>query len=95
MSVIEQELPSSGFIPLMPLTGSHLELIEAEIGPDTPSAGKSVRSLGLPRGTAVGGIVRKGSVLHADDDEVLEVGDRLVILAPTKDESEVRKALSG
>jgi len=95
MSVIEQELPSSGFLPLMPLTGSHLELIEAEIGPDTPSAGKSVRSLGLPRGTAVGGIVRKGSVLHADDDEVLEVGDRLVILAPTKDESEVRRALSG
>jgi len=25
----------------------------------------------------------------------LEVGDRLVILAPTKDEAEVRKALAG
>src|SRR6184192_701895 len=63
MNVIEQELPSaSGFMPLMPLTGSHLELIEAEIGADTPGAGKSVRGLGLPRGTAVGGIVRKGSV---------------------------------
>jgi trk system potassium uptake protein TrkA len=96
MSVIEQELPSAGgFLPLMPLTGSHLELIEAEIGPDTPGAGNSVRSLGLPRGTAVGGIVRKGSVLHADDDMKLEVGDRLVILAPTKDEAEVRKALAG
>jgi trk system potassium uptake protein TrkA len=94
MSVIEQELPSSGFLPLMPLTGSHLELIEAEIGPNTPSAGKTVHALGLPRGTAVGGIVRKGNVLHADDDIRLEVGDRLVILAPTKDEAEVRKALS-
>ena len=95
MSVIEQELPSSGFLPLMPLTGSHLELIEAEIRADGPSAGKSLRSLGLPRGTAVGGIVRKGSVLHADDDMKLEIGDRLVILAPTKDEAEVRKALAG
>lgn len=96
MSVIEQELPSSGgFLPLMPLTGSHLELIEAEVRPDTPSAGKSIRSLGLPRGTAVGGIVRKGGVLHADEDMMLEVGDRLVILAPTKDEGAVRKALSG
>ena len=95
MSVIEQELPSSGFLPLMPLTGSHLELIEAEVRPDTPSAGKSIHSLGLPRGTAVGGIVRKGGVLHADEDMVLEVGDRLVILAPTKDEGAVRKALSG
>jgi trk system potassium uptake protein TrkA len=95
MSVIEQELPSSGFLPLMPLTGSHLELIEAEIGPNGPSAGKTVHALGLPRGTAIGGVVRKGSVLHADDDLRLEVGDRLVILAPTKDEAEVRKALAG
>src|SRR3954468_16736886 len=95
MSVIEQELPSSGFLPLMPLTGSHLELIEAEILANGPSAGKSLRSLGLPRGTAVGGIVRKGGVLHADDDMTLEIGDRLVILAPTKDEAEVRKALAG
>ena len=95
MSVIEQELPSSGFLPLMPLTGSHLELIEAEVRAGGPSAGKTIASLDLPRGTAIGGIVRKGAVIHADDDLRLEIGDRLVILAPTKDEPQVRKALSG
>jgi trk system potassium uptake protein TrkA len=95
MSVIEQELPSSGFRPLMPLTGSHLELIEVEIATGSPSAGKTIHALGLPNGSAIGGIVRKGNVLHADDDMKLEVGDRLVVLAPTKDESDVRKALFG
>jgi len=95
MNVIEQELPSGGFMPLMPLTGSHLELIEAEIAAKTPSAGRSIRSLGLPEGAAVGGIVRKGSVLHADDDTTLQVGDRIVVLSPTKDEAGVRKALFG
>src|SRR5207302_7480164 len=60
MGVIEQELPTGGFMPLMPLTGSHLELIEAEIAAGTPSAGKTVGSLGLPGGAAIGGIVRKG-----------------------------------
>jgi trk system potassium uptake protein TrkA len=95
MSVIEQELPSSGFLPLMPLTGSHLELIEVEIAIGSPSAGKTIHALGLPNGSAIGGIVRKGNVLHADDDMKLEVGDRLVVLAPTKDESDVRKALFG
>ena len=95
MNVIEQELPSGGFLPLMPLTGSHLELIEAEIAPGTPSAGRSIGTLGLPEGAAVGGIVRKGSVLHADDDTKLQVGDRVVVLSPTKDESGVRKALFG
>jgi len=54
-----------------------------------------VRSLGLPQGAAVGGVVRKGSVLHADDDTKLEVGDRVVVLAPTKDENAVKKALFG
>ena len=96
MSVIEQELPSSGpFLPLMPLTGSHLELIEAEIEAGAPSAGKTVHAIGLPSGTAIGGVVRKGGVIHADDDTRLEVGDRIIVLAPTKDEADVRKALLG
>jgi len=96
MNVIEQELPSGGFMPLMPLTGSHLELIEAEIAAGTPSAGKSIGSLGLPEGAAIGGIVRKGSVVvHADDETKLQVGDRIVVLSPTKDEAGVRKALFG
>ena len=95
MNVIEQELPSGGFMPLMPLTGSHLELIEAEIAAGTPAAGRAIGSLGLPDGAAVGGIVRNGSVVHADDDTKLQVGDRIVVLSPTKDEAGVRKALFG
>jgi trk system potassium uptake protein TrkA len=95
MNVIEQELPSGGFMPLMPLTGSHLELIEAEIAAGTPSAGRSIGSLGLPEGAAIGGIVRKGIVVHADDATKLQVGDRIVVLSPTKDEAGVRKALFG
>lgn len=95
MNVIEQELPSGGFMPLMPLTGSHLELIEAEIAAGTPSAGKSIGTLGLPEGAAIGGIVRKGVVVHADDDTKLQVGDRIVVLSPTAAENGVRKALFG
>ena len=95
MNVIEQELPSGGFLPLMPLTGSHLELIEAEIAAGTPSAGVSIGKLGLPEGAAIGGIVRKGVVVHADDDTKLQVGDRIVVLSPTAAENGVRKALFG
>jgi trk system potassium uptake protein TrkA len=95
MNVIEQELPSGGFMPLMPLTGSHLELIEAEIAAGTPSVGKSIGSLGLPEGAAIGGLVRKGSVVRTDDATKLLVGDRIVVLSPTKDEAGVRKALFG
>jgi trk system potassium uptake protein TrkA len=95
MGVIEQELPTGGFLPLMPLTGSHLELIEAEIAGGTPSAGRAIRALGLPAGAAVGGVVRKGVVLHTDLDTKLEVGDRIIVLSPTADEAKVRQALFG
>lgn len=95
MGVIEQELPMGGFLPLMPLTGSHLELIEAEIAAGTPSAGRAIRALGLPAGAAVGGVVRKGVVLHIDLDTKLEVGDRIIVLSPTADEAKVREALFG
>lgn len=95
MSVIEQELPSGGFMPLMPLAGTDNELIEAEIAPGTPPAGKTIRDLRLPSGALVGGIIRREKILHADDDTKLEVGDRVVVLSPTASESEVRKALFG
>jgi trk system potassium uptake protein TrkA len=95
MGVIEQELPTGGFLPLMPLTGSHLELIEAEVAGGTPAAGKAIRALGLPAGAAVGGVVRKGVVLHTDLDTKLEAGDRIIVLSPTADEAKVRKALFG
>src|SRR3989442_14462737 len=60
MSVIEQELPTGGFLPLMPLTGSQLELIEAEIAPGTPPAGSTGARPKLPTGAGGGGGVGPG-----------------------------------
>src|SRR5947208_3363445 len=95
MGVIEQELPTGGFLPLMPLTGAHLELIEAEIAAGTPSAGREIQKLGLPKGALIGGIVRAGEILHAHGDTALQVGDRVIVFAPTATEAEVKKALFG
>ncbi len=95
MSVIEQELPVAGFLPLMPLTGSQLELIEAEIASGSPAAGRSVRSLGLPAGSLIGGIVRAGKVVAGVGEAVLQTGDRVIVFAPTAVEAEVRKSLFG
>jgi len=95
MGVIEQELPTGGFMPLMPLAGTPNELIEAEIAPGSPPAGKTIGALRLPTGALVGGIVRKGKLMAANDETKLEVGDRVIVLSPEVSESEVRKALFG
>lgn len=95
MNIIEQELPMGGFLPLMPLAGSHLEIIEAEIAPATPAVGKAVRSFELPAGSLIGGIVRGGKLLSGAGDAVLQAGDRVIVFAPTAVESEVRSRLYG
>ncbi len=95
MSVIEQELPVGGFLPLMPLTGSQLEIIEAEIAPGSPASGKPVRSLKLPEGALIGGIVRGGRVVPGVGETTLAAGDRVIVFAPTAVEAEVRQLLYG
>jgi trk system potassium uptake protein TrkA len=79
----------------MPLTGSHLELIETEILPGSPAAGKAVRSLKLPEGSLIGGIVRGGKVVPGVGEAILQSGDRVIVFAPTVAEAEVRKTLFG
>ena len=95
MGVIEQELPTGGFMPLMPLTRSDLEVIEAEIAPGSPAADQEVEAVGLPAGAHIGAVVRNGKILHAHRDTKLEVGDRIIVFAPTAEEQAVRKALFG
>lgn len=95
MGVIEQELPTGGFMPLMPLTRSDLEIVEAEIAAGSPAADRAVEAVGLPVGAHIGAIVRKGQILHAHRDTKLEAGDRIIVFAPTAAEQEVKKALFG
>jgi trk system potassium uptake protein len=95
MGVIEQELPTGGFMPLMPLTRSDLEIVEAEIAAGSPAANKEVEAVGLPAAAHIGAVVRNGQILRAHRDTKLEVGDRIIVFAPTAIEQEVRKALFG
>jgi trk system potassium uptake protein TrkA len=95
MGVIEQELPTGGFMPLMPLTRSDLEIVEAEIAAGSPAADKEVEAVGLPASAHIGAIVRKGEILRAHRDTKLQAGDRIIVFAPTAAEQEVKKALFG
>ena len=95
MSIIEQELPMHGMVPIMPLVTPGLELVEAEIDADSAGAGKALREIGFPKGATVGAIVRAKQLVRAYPDQRLEPGDRLIVITPTELEAEVRKALVG
>src|ERR671937_77933 len=87
MGVIEQELPMRGLVPIMPLVTAGLEIVEAEIAADSPSAGKPIRELRLPDGATVGCIVRKRALVRARADERLQPGDRIIAFTPTTAET--------
>src|SRR2546425_2888713 len=95
MNIIEQELPMRGLVPIMPLVTAGLEIVEAEVAPDSPSAGKSIRDLRLPAGATIGVIVREKRLVRARAEEKVQPGDRLIAFTPTNIEQEVRKALVG
>ncbi len=95
MSIIEQELPMRGLVPMMPLVTAGLEIVEAEVAADSPCAGKAVKDLRLPEGATVGIIVREKQLVRARPEELIQPGDRLIAFTPTSAEPEVRKALVG
>ena len=57
------------------------EVIEAEALPSSQLVGKSLREAKIPKGVAIGGIMRDELVMPARGDTVIEAGDTVTIFA--------------
>ena len=57
------------------------EVIEAEALPSSQLVGKSLREAKIPKGVAIGGIMRDDMVMPARGDTVIEAGDTVTIFA--------------
>ena len=57
------------------------EVIEAEALPSSQLVGKSLREAKIPKGVAIGGIMRDEMVMPARGDTVIEAGDTVAIFA--------------
>jgi trk system potassium uptake protein TrkA len=68
-------------------------LVEVTLPADTPLAGKAVRTLDLPRDSALVAILRSGRVIAPQADDALEPGDELLFVATADVEEAVRGAL--
>ncbi|MGH2872631.1 MAG: TrkA C-terminal domain-containing protein [Solirubrobacteraceae bacterium] len=68
--------------------------LEREIASDSPLAGKTLRTAGLPPGTIVMTIQRDTEILPSQADTVLAAGDRLGILTRTQDAEHVARLVS-
>ena len=93
MALIEHEVPEHDLVHLLELRKENLEIVEVQLPPGAPAAGKRVEKLDLPEGSRLISIMRNGRSEIAVGSTELQPGDQvLAILQPGK-EDELRRVL--
>jgi trk system potassium uptake protein TrkA len=93
LGLVQHEVPEHGLVRLLELRKEGLEVVEVQIGPDSPSAGKRVAGLSLPEGSRLISVMRNGLAEIAVGSTVLRPGDQvLAILQPGREDA-LRRAL--
>jgi trk system potassium uptake protein len=83
LRLIEHEVPRYGNLHLLDLPQERLEIIEVEVDPNSPAAGKMVKDLGIPEGSLVISILRDGTGFVPLGDSVVEAGDEVLLVLDT------------
>ena len=93
---IEEKVPTHPLTRLLAIEDSGLEIVEVKIPPESPTVGKAVRQLSLPRGSKLALFIRKeGKNRVPTLNTVLRAGDRIIALTTPESEEALRAALRG
>ncbi|WP_067656415.1 potassium channel family protein [Nocardia harenae] len=93
-SLVEEAVSVGDLVRLMTLRQGQANLVEITLPSDTALAGKPVRSLRLPRDTALVTILRGGRVIVPQADDPFEGDDELLFVASVEAEEDLRVALA-
>lgn len=91
LNLIMHELPSHKFVHLLSLRREKLELVELEVGDNSPFAKTLVQDIDLPEGVMLVAILRSGSALVARGRTEILSGDYVICLVPRGRERELIK----
>ncbi|WP_305042972.1 Trk system potassium transporter TrkA [Geoalkalibacter sp.] len=78
-AVILKHVRRGKVLSLATVEGSNAEVLELQIGEDSPILGQPLKSLHFPRGAIIGAIVRDREYLIPTGDTVLRALDRVVV----------------
>jgi len=92
LSLIEAELPSSRYVPLMTLKSAGLEIIELRIPAESPIAGKMLRDVNLPRTGNIALIIRDKQFITPTAETQLMPNDEIFALVNREGEEALRNA---
>ncbi|MGW5319581.1 potassium channel family protein [Nocardia thailandica] len=94
-SLVEEAVSVGDLVRLMTLRQGQANLVEITLPTDTALAGKPVRSLSLPRDTALVTILRGGRVIVPQADDPFEGEDELLFVTSVEAEEDLRLTLAG
>jgi trk system potassium uptake protein TrkA len=92
LSLIEAELPSSRFVPLMTLKSAGLEIVEVRIPAESNVVGKTLGAINLPRSCNLALIIRDKQFVSPGADTILLANDDVFALVNREGEEELRRA---
>lgn len=95
LGAIEQDIPVHELLSLAQLRGGELELLEAQIGPDSPAIGRRPADIPLPEGCSLFVLLRGDTVLPLRGETTFESGDKVLAISRTECEVDLRRQLIG
>jgi trk system potassium uptake protein TrkA len=95
LGLVEHEVPEHGLVKLLELRREGLEVVELQVSPEAPAAGKRVAGLSLPDDVRLVSITRNGVAEVAGLDTVIRPGDQVIAILKPGLEDRLRQALVG
>ncbi|HYI23029.1 MAG TPA: TrkA family potassium uptake protein, partial [Candidatus Limnocylindrales bacterium] len=93
LASIEQDIPVHELLHLAQLKGGELELVEAQIGEDSPAVGRKPTDIPMPEGCSLFLLLRGNNVQPIRPDTVFQVGDKVLAVARADGQGSLRQEL--
>jgi trk system potassium uptake protein TrkA len=95
LAAIEQDIPMHELLHLAQLQHGDIEVVEAQIGEESPAVGRAARQLALPDGCNLVALIRNDTLEVIGSDTVLQAGDKVVAISRTDCQDDVQRLLIG
>jgi len=95
LGLVEHEVPEHGLVQLLELQQEGLDVVEVQVEPGAPAAGKSAEALTLPDGSRLISVFRDGRTELVEPGTVFSPGDQVLAVVPSESALELRRALLG
>ena len=92
---IEQDIPVHELLHLARLQGNDMQLLEAQIGEDSPAIGRHPSDIELPEGCSIFVLIRGDAAQQIRPDTVFRAGDKVLAISRTECEGELHRQLIG